>query len=107
MEIAKELKTIFIETAEKLNGWDRCIFMAKVVQFLGKGGQRRAEKEFGWNRGTIRRGMKGMANLCIHTKRIERRGRKRVEEQLPNLLEDIKEIVEAYSQIDQYCPNTE
>ncbi len=100
MEITNDLKTIFIETAQKLSGWERCIFMAQIVQILGKGGQRKAEDEFGWNRGTIRRGKIGMANLCTETKWVESRGRKRVEERLPNLLADIKEIAEAYSQTD-------
>ena len=32
--------------------------MAHVVSLMGKGGQRKAEKELGWNRDTIRIGMK-------------------------------------------------
>ena len=53
MELTKELKTIFIETAQELKGYASRIFKAKVVKGLGKGGQRRAEEELGWNRGTI------------------------------------------------------
>jgi hypothetical protein len=57
MELTDELKSIFIETAKALKGSDRRIFMARVVRALGRGGQRYAEEELRWNRGTIRKGM--------------------------------------------------
>jgi DNA-binding protein Fis len=41
---------------ETLTGSTRRVFMAGVAQVMGKGGQRRAEVELGWNRGTIRQG---------------------------------------------------
>ena len=56
MELTDELKGLFIRTAVKLTGSARRVFMAQVTQMLGKGGQRRAEVELGWNRGTIRKG---------------------------------------------------
>ena len=56
MELTDDLKQLFIKTADRLTGGARRIFMAQVVQVLGKGGQRRAEVELGWNRGTIRKG---------------------------------------------------
>ena len=34
----------------------RRIFLARTVKELGPGGQRRAERELGWNRVTIRKG---------------------------------------------------
>lgn len=40
--------------------------MAKVVKELGVGGQTLAERELGWNRGTIRKGMQEfMSGLTI------------------------------------------
>ncbi len=56
MELTDELKQLFIKTADRLTGSARRVFMAQVAQVLGKGGQRRAEVELGWNRGTIRKG---------------------------------------------------
>ena len=56
MELTRELKTLFTETANKLKGHARRFFKAQVAKLLGKGGQRRAEEELGWNRGTIRKG---------------------------------------------------
>ena len=51
------LKSLYIKTAQKLKGSDRRQFMAEVVKGLGIGGQTLAERELGWNRRTIRKGM--------------------------------------------------
>jgi hypothetical protein len=74
--------------------------MGEVVELFGWGGQSFAEQELGWNRGTIRKGQKEFRN----DQRIEdlfgQRGRRRIEEHLPKLLEDICSIVEPSGQTD-------
>ena len=57
MALTDELKALFRDIATKFKGHERRTFMAQVVRLLGKGGQRRSERELGWNRGTIRKGM--------------------------------------------------
>jgi hypothetical protein len=44
MELTDSLKAVFIETANTLKGSERRHFMARIVQELGLGGQRRAER---------------------------------------------------------------
>jgi hypothetical protein len=100
MELTRELKTLFIETASKLKGHACRFFKAQVVKLLGKGGQRRAEEELGWNRGTIRKGMHELASGIRCEDAFSARGRKPAEKHLPNLLADIKDIVDAQSQTD-------
>lgn len=100
MELTDELKSLFIETAQTLTGSTRRLFMARVVKRLGKGGQRRAEAELNWNRGTIRKGMHELESGFTCEDAFSMRGRKRAEDHLPNLLEDIKAIVDPQSQID-------
>lgn len=95
-----DLKTLFIETAEHLQGWARRTFMAKVANLLGKGGQRRAADELGWCRDTIRKGQKELAGNFAYIDRFSERGRKPAEEHLPTLLDDIRHIVDGQSQID-------
>src|SRR4029453_10693363 len=56
MELTDSLKALFIETAKSLKGHARRLFMARTVKELGAGGQRRAERELGWGRMTIRKG---------------------------------------------------
>lgn len=73
--------------------------MAQVVQGLGLGGQAEAERALGWNRGTIRKGLYERAHGPIRDA-FEQRGRKPTEARLPQLLEDIRAIVEPHTQAD-------
>lgn len=107
MELTDELKTLFIETAKMLQGSDRRIFMARVVKMLRQGGQRRAEKELGWNRRTIRKGTHELESGIRCVDDYSGRGRKRAEEHLPNLLDDIKAILDEQSQTDPTFKTTQ
>lgn len=88
----------YIETAKLLKGSARRIFMASVVQDLGHGGQRYAERNFYWNRRTIRKGMAELTSGVCQIDQFSARGRKPVEERLPHLLADLRAIVESQSQ---------
>src|SRR5260370_15867075 len=74
--------------------------MARAVRELGPGGSMVAERELGWNRGTIRKGMHELASGVTCVDAIRLRGRKPAEARLPHLLEDIRAIVESQSQAD-------
>lgn len=69
-------------------------------EVYGLGGQTFAERELGWNRRTIRKGMSELASGEPIKDGYERSGRKRVEVKLVNLLQDIQAIVEPQSQAD-------
>ena len=98
MEVTDALKTLYIETAEKLCGSDRRLFMAQVVKTLGPGGQRLAQRELGWCRDTIRKGMHELESGIRCEDNFSARGRKRAEYHLPNLLSDIEMMVDSQSQ---------
>jgi hypothetical protein len=100
MELTDSLKALFIDTTNTLKGSERRRFMARTVQELGPGGQRRAERELGWNRQTIRKALRELASGLICLDAFTLRRRKRAEEHLPNLLTDIKAIVDSQSQAD-------
>ena len=100
MELTDSLKSLFIDTAKTLKGAERRLFMARTVKELGRGGQRRAEREFGWNRETIRKGMHELESGVVCLDNFAARGRKRAEEHLPNLLTDMAAIVDSQSQAD-------
>jgi hypothetical protein len=100
MALTDDLKELFKGIAKILKGHDRRVFMAKIVKLLGKGGQRRAEKELNWNRGTVRKGIHELESSFACLDAFSARGRKRAEEHLPNLLDAIKSIVDEQSQID-------
>ena len=100
MELTDSLKALLMETAETLRGSERRHFMARTVQELGPGGQRRAERELDWCRGTIRKGMHELESGIVCLDAFSQRGRLRAEERLPHLLDDIQAIVDGQSQTD-------
>src|ERR671938_1247489 len=100
MHLSDSLKALFIDTAKTLKGPARRRFMAQTVQELGSGGQRRAERELGWNRETIRKGTHELERGVICQDNFAARGRKPAEAHLPNLLTDIAAIVDSQSQVD-------
>src|SRR5215204_3259868 len=100
MELTASIKTMLIATAKALKGSARRLFMARTVKELGPGGQQRAARELGWGRMTIRKGMRELDTGLSCQDAFRLRGRKRAEHHLPNLLADIKAIVDSQSQAD-------
>ena len=67
MQLTDSLKNLLNETAFQLKGAARRRFMAQTVLELGIGGQSVAERELGWNRRTIRKGMRELMSgiTCV------------------------------------------
>lgn len=100
IEISDDQKRLYQETAQALKGHERRVFMARVVKSLGRAGQRQAERELGWDRAVIGRGRHELDSGIRWVEAYSARGRKRAEEHLPNLLDDIRAIVDGQSQTD-------
>jgi len=100
MDLTEAHKALFTEAARALKGSARRVFMARTVRELGVGGQRRAERELGWDRETIRKGARELASGVAIVDAFALRGRKRAEAQLPRLLDDIAAVVDGPSQTD-------
>jgi hypothetical protein len=100
VELTDAHKGLLVEAARALTGSARRVFMARAVRELGPGGQRRAERELGWDRGTIRKGAHELARGVAVVDAFALRGRKPTEARLPTLLADITAIVDGQSQAD-------
>jgi hypothetical protein len=100
VDLTDSLKALLNATAQALKGSARRVFMARTVKELGPGGQRRAERELGWNRATIRKGTRELDSGFAIVDAFALRGRKRAEEHLPHLLADLRAIVDGQSQAD-------
>ena len=94
------------DAAEKLTGHRKRAFQAKVTwDYLG-GSARRAETVFGWGREAVQRGLcevQGLRQTLIVVPLCERhdtRRRRKTEERLSRLEEDIRSLVEPQSQVD-------
>lgn len=100
MSLSKAIKEIIVETAESLAGYERRHYMARVVKKLYDGSPTAAESELGWNRKTVRKAVQEWDGGFCYIDRYHERGRKKAEVHLPNLLDDICQIADAYSQTD-------
>lgn len=105
MELTEDLKRLLIDTAKQLKGSARRQFMARTVKALGFGGASKAERECGWNRKTIRKGMHEVESGIRCLDAFGTRGRKLAEEHLPHLLVNIRAIVDGQSQTDPQFKN--
>jgi len=99
-KLPTELKEFLKKTRDDLKGDKRRAFMARVVALFGRGEHLRAEQELGWGRGAIRKGTKELESGISCIDNFSGRGRYSAEKHLPNLLQDIQEIVEPVSQTD-------
>src|SRR5712691_5520939 len=106
MELTDSLQSLCLETAKARKGSARRLFVARTVTALGAGGQRRAERELGGGRMTVRKGPHALASGVTCLDAFAARGRQRVAAQLPPLLPDIRAMVESQSQADPPCRPT-
>jgi Rhodopirellula transposase DDE domain len=101
MELTEAVKELLLKTAKALKGSARRMFMARTVQALGEGGQRLAERELGWNRGTMRKGMLRPWNMAssawMPSPRVVASAAKTI---CPTGLRDLTAIVDSQSQAD-------
>lgn len=94
---------LLISAAGKLKGRERRMFLAEVCEVLCDSSARKAEQRFGWGRETIQKGIEERA--LSDEERAARpssnnRGKKRTEEQNPQLAIDIRLIVEPHTHTD-------
>jgi len=106
MRVSEAEKEMYIETAKQLKGHARRLYMGRVVKALDRGGQLFASQEFGWSRNTIRKGMRELETGFICYDNYAARGRKRTEERLPQLMDDLGAIAEQHSQTDPKFQST-
>ncbi len=100
VDLTDSVKTFLNDTKERLKGANRRQFMAQFVQLLGRGGQSRAERELGWDRKTIVKGVKEITSGITCVDNFSSRGKKPAEAHLPNLLADIESIIAPICQTD-------
>jgi len=86
--------------AAKLTGFKRREYMAEVALQYCDGSPRKAERRFGWGREAVRTGLneKRTGIRCLDN--FSARGRKKTEDEFPQLAEEIERIVEPHAQAD-------
>jgi len=105
-ELTDPVVATFKDAARKLTGHRRRAFQAKVTLDYLKGSARRAETVFGWGREAVQRGLREIQGpweaptVAAHQNHHDARGRRKTEEKLSRLEEDIRSLVNPQSQVD-------
>jgi hypothetical protein len=80
--------------AQRLTGHQRRLFQAQVCSTLCGGNPRQAERRFGWGRQTVQKGLHELQSGVRCLEHFKARGRRRSEDQNPQLAHDIRAVVE-------------
>jgi transposase len=99
-KLIDKVKATLKDAAKKLSGNKKRKFEAKTTIDLFERNARKAERELGWGRKTIEKGIKELESGITCVDNYKGRGRKKTEERLPKIEEDIKSLVEPKSQAD-------
>jgi DDE family transposase len=86
--------------AQRLTGHQRRLFQAQVCLTLCDGNPRLAERRFGWGRQTVQQGLHELQSGVRCLENFPARGRRRSEDQNPQLAQDIRAIVEPHAYAD-------
>jgi len=99
MGLDPEVITLIREAADCFSGATRRRYMARTLDHLALS-QHQAERYFGWSRDTTRKAQREARSGITCLDATSCRGRKPVEFHLPNLLDDIRAIVQDHCQTD-------
>ena len=86
--------------AKKLTGVKRRAYQAEITNEFFGGSARKAEQIMGWGRETVRKGLKESEIGIICSDNFQGRGRKKTEETMPSIENDIRDIAERNTQTD-------
>jgi len=98
MKLAPEIKILLKSAATKLTGVKRRTFEAETALTLFEGNARKTERELGWDRNTVAKGLKEISSKIECIDNYQARGAHKTEKKWPNLGNDIRELVDPQSQ---------
>ncbi|QDZ38748.1 hypothetical protein FRE64_12790 [Euhalothece natronophila Z-M001] len=99
-ELNEQFKRTLKDAARKLTGEKKRVFVAQVCLDYFQGSARRTERQMGWGRVCVQRGLDHLERGISYQDKYQERGRKKSEENLPNLGKEIRDLVEEQSQAD-------
>lgn len=101
-----QFKVTLKDAAQKLTGYRRRDFVAKVAEDYFEGSAKKTETHFGWNPETVQLGLHERRTGILCADNYGARGRHKSEQVLPSLEADIRSLVDAQSQADPKFQST-
>lgn len=91
--LTEEIQSSFKDAGKKLTGFKKRSFMAQVTKDYFDSSPRKAETVLGWSRETVKKGLKEIETGIICVDNYRSRGRKKTEDNLASLREDIESLL--------------
>lgn len=104
--LTEKIKSTLKDAAKKLTGSKKRAFMAQVTIDYLSSSPRTAETQLGWSRKAISTGKKEIETGIVCVDNYRARGRKKTEELLPQIEQDILDLVDNHSQADPKFKST-
>lgn len=98
--LTEQVKATFKDAARKLTGEKKRAFIAQVALDYYAGSARKTERALGWDRVSIQRGLDSLRTGIPYQDNYQARGRKKTEDILRNLEQDIRDLVDGEAQAD-------
>jgi len=102
----KEKKKLIEEAVKRLKGYYRREYMALISLEYFDGNARKTERNMGWGRECIQKGLKEKETGIRCLDNYSGSGRRRTEDQIPDLSEDIKALADPQTQSDPAMKNS-
>ncbi len=99
-KICDEKKALIRDAAKRLTGFKRREYQALITLEYCGGNARKAERELGWGRNNVAKGLKELGSGISCIDNYQARGRKKTEAIFPNIEKDIRALVEPQTQAD-------
>lgn len=99
MELTDAMAAVLRKTASAFQGAQRRRYMAETVEAFGLS-QRQAQRQLGWGHDTVRKALHELHSGITCLDNFSARGRKPCEFHLPQLFQDIRDLVADHLQTD-------
>lgn len=99
-ELSEDVIESIKSAAKRLTGWKRRAFQAEMAVKYCDGSARKTEYRFGWGRQSVETGLNERRTGIRCIDNVGARGRKRIEDQNPDLAEQIRALAEPETQAD-------
>lgn len=96
----EETKNLIKDACKRLTGHKRRAYQAHITMEYFNGSPYKAEREMGWGRESVAKGLNEADSGIRCIDNFQGRGRKRTEDMIPGLKEDIISLVEPQTQAD-------